>query len=653
MSTLNELKHTWQHLPKKQKIALFVLFLFLIILPLTLASALNEVRTRSKATNEPQFPINPLLKIANQSQSWTIQFTGNNPSAMNTQLQVKARNCQLYDINDCTAPVTIAPWNNLNNTPKMMTSGVLQNTLPSSMPLGKIYFAKVKPYNSSFANLYSDSNEYGIGVSSIPSAVHTDVQIRQKYVQAVNAYINSYPVNNAQGIAVGGHSTIGSVESSNKNSDEKADFSGRVICGNTKIHLYQSNFTLNEFNAWQEDFAKWRGCMTIASHLNNIYTIWQYVTNNITQTAAKEKITRNTFMLLANMETLLTNKGQTLFTGFTNPNVKYLDNTPNANYTLGNTYFAKEYITDFGMGVLKSIGWAKQLDIINNQYCSYYMGANGGCANVNIQQMVRSVTQRLYDKEKAEFDANDSWKYDHRRSRHLAGMAMAAKLNGQQLDRETYFINLASEAIAPNLNGMDIHSFIHPAARITSDFYQHHETLFTIKNWQPVTQISAYMNNNNAHTLLKQYYNTFFINNQPIFDFTKDSYNLNILQTNGQDNSQIGNCNESNKFWHRTNNNKVVGLRGESPSSALLTSIPALLHISEVVNPYANADLKNTLYTTLQALQNNPSNYDEENCAGGVALGTVPFTRLSVTLRQLAFQIHGYLFYTKTPIASF
>ena len=519
---------------------------------------------------------------------------------------------------------------------------------------GRVYFFKIRPYSSTLSAVYDWSHALGLGLSELSSHSYSDKQIDNKYKEALNSYKNKYPYTAQTGNTYKTYTTIESVESASLNSDQKADFIGRVICGDSKLPQYQSTFSQAEFDTWQGDFSTWRGCLAASYHMLNMQILWDYINNNAPLGQAKETITRNSYFLISQLDILLAKKGELPFAGYTNTAIKYPDGAPNANYTLGENQWSKEYITDFGMGVLKSLGWAKKYKLINRTYCSYYEGQNNSCKNVDLYDRIKKVTAKLYAKELNELRSNASWTTTYRKSRHLAGMMMAAKLNADILEDEEVIYKEAENAVALN---MDFSNLNDPAMydqyRIPSDYLQHHATIHVLNDWQKLNSSSHFITDSRGNTILRKFYDAYWLNNKLIVDKNQDSYDLNLLSTSDIDTPQIGECKQTNILWHKTSINKLVGLRGEPPSSALLTSIPAAYHIADAVNPYVKNDIRATLYSVLDVVIKNPSHYSEESCYPSAGLGTMPLTDLSVTLRQTSFMILCYLYWNKIPIAAF
>lgn len=591
-------------------------------------------------------------------ESWNINFTGDPafvPYLNGIPVEIRSWNCDLYNPANCTAKISINPWKTADGTTiRTFVNGVMTNQSPSAIPPYRIYYLEMKPAGINIP--YSNP----IGVAFIPgftsTSQPTDAQVNLTMTQAINTYQTQNPLRTILGL---NNTTIASVESNpNWNKDQKIDQIARLVCGDSKVPLYDKISPIYTFETWQNDMAKWRQCHLATYHMLAMHYVWLAMQNPTQE--YKNNITAYIYHLFNSFDISLTQKGQVPLSGISyRPEYyKYPDGTFGANMSLVSAPFAKEYITDVGMGVLKSAGWANQLNLLNPTYCSFLeVGATSTqCVTVNLPERIKAISKKLYDKERSEYYANDPWTTGYRRSRHLAGMAMAAKLNSDLFPDEAMFIKLAMETAAANLDTLTTLDYTY--TRIQSDLFQHQDTLLLVDDWRAQPLTSPFIAQDRSHKTISAFRSSYWFQNQPIFRTDIDSYNESVLSQNPTDASQIGACRTTGKFWHRTIPStgrpvKLLGLRGETPIDAVGTSIPVVKALAQVANPFLIPELNQTMISVFNAAKNQSINYTELLCDPSTEYGTMVKTPLSTFIRRNQYMIHSYFFWNQILIKSF
>lgn len=550
-----------------------------------------------------------------------------------------------------------------------MTDGVLVNWTPTTIADG-IYYARFKPLSSALTGTF-DWSGYLIRTSSkFAQAGVTDAQILTAVKDLVEAQRANLENTQGNSITVGGVTmdTLADVDNNSALSAEaKFDYKQRVICDDSLISAYNEGWTDAQVDAWQEDFAVRRKCYAAASNFLRELDIWEYIKDSTPPvgselTALKERITRSVYFTLLSHDILLAAPcAANCSRSTTIANLKELVEDY-ANFTLGATAYAKAYNSDNAQGVFKTIGYAKKLGLVNDTYCAYAEGAAPGqCTNVNITTRVRAVTKKLYDaKVAAGWVQNPPTIYQTdgkpwpMNAWQRTGAAMALRINGDpaisSATRSTMY-EIAAKAEAALIKSAAERPNEPLLGKVSSDTYQHLNNLFTISDWQPLT-VPAVLQaiEDDGHTITANFREVYWNGANPIFNTTGSAPTKDTYVSSNIPAGLIGACGADKDFNGLTVNGNYVGLRGEPPSDALLTSLPAVRHIAQSLNTYLLPEVNGLTLTMATIAKNYPLDPDDEQCSGDPWFGA---NALISKMRHVNYMIVAYQAFGKYQVQAF
>lgn len=613
---------------------------------------------RSKASGLPQFPITVSPIYRTPGQKWTITYTGPNKYGMNTQLSVITWNCDLYNPKSCTSKATVTPWKwPSGGGPRVMTHGVLTNDTPTTIPVDRVYYVQFRP--TSYSSQYGYSKVFATVVTRMTQQ-YSNNDILNAYQTLINRQRSTYPYETALGIPFynGSHlyRTMADVDADKSlTPDTKVDFYTRLICGNTIMFNFNYSWNQSQINAWKEQFANLRRCYSAgyAELAENI--MWPYMQNPSLKMSAstKDLLTRIFYYMLLQHD-ILSSRASLNEQPFTKLRTT-MKNGLRINWQLGDTNMAKRYLTD-NMPVYKAMGYAKQNGWIKQYFCSYVESAHPWeCTQIDLYKRARDITQRIY----TDRIVRDHWFNrinwtnmsvfpDNQSIWQTTGIALAAKMNSQlksvtsnQFTKTKALLYHNTDQLAVNWIADYLrHNNVNNGGQ--ADTFQRLTNMMQVENWRTLRSGDPFFNQ--GAQALTWFHKALFNNGYPVFSNTKDSYIPSLLPPN-----IIAQCHKGG-YFNYTLDNHVVGVRGEPPSSAVLTSVASVRHIAEAIDPLVVPVIRATAMRALNAAIADPHKGSREECS---TQGLNHINALWSTIRQSNFLIVGWNAWKKSAMAEF